>query len=131
MARAQDIASVIRQQIEQFGAAVTAVDVGTVIEVGDGIARIHGLAGVKYNELIEFPNGVLGLALNLEEDSVGAILLGEYADIKEGVEAKCTGRIVEVAVGDGLIGRVLNPLGQPIDGKGPINYQKTLPVASR
>ena len=128
MARAQDIAYVIRQQIEQFGAPLTAVDVGTVVEVGDGIARIHGLAGVKYNELLDFPNGVIGLALNLEEDSVGAILLGEYSDIKEGDEVKCTGRIVEVPVGDGLVGRVVNSLGQPIDGKGPISYQKTLPV---
>ncbi len=128
MARAQDIASVIRQQIERFGATVTAVDVGTVVEVGDGIAHIHGLAGVKYNELLEFPHGVIGLALNLEEDSVGAILFSEYSEIKEGDEVRCTGRIVEVPVGDGLIGRVVNPLGQPIDGKGPVNYQKTLPV---
>jgi F-type H+-transporting ATPase subunit alpha len=128
MARAQDIASVIRQQIEQFGTTVTAVNVGTVVEVGDGIARIHGLAGVKYNELIEFPNGIIGLALNLEEDSVGAIILGGYSEIKEGDEVKCTGRIVEVPVGEGLIGRVVNALGQPIDGKGPINYTKTFPV---
>jgi F-type H+-transporting ATPase subunit alpha len=128
MARAQDIASVIRQQIEQFGTTVSAVNVGTVVEVGDGIARIHGLAGAKYNELLEFPNGVIGLALNLEEDSVGAIILGGYSEIKEGDEAKCTGRIVEVPVGEGLIGRVVNALGQPIDGKGPVNYTKTLPV---
>jgi len=128
MAGAQDIASVIKQQIEQFGAKVTAVDVGTVVEVGDGIARIHGLSGAKYNELLEFPNGIIGLALNLEEDSVGAIILGEYSTIKEGDEVKCTGRIVEVPVGEGLIGRVVNPLGQPIDGKGPVNYSKTLPV---
>jgi len=128
MARAQDIASVIRQQIEQFGTTVTAVNVGTVVEVGDGIARIHGLSGVKYNELLEFPNGIIGLALNLEEDSVGAIILGGYSDIKEGDEVKCTGRIVEVPVGEGLIGRVVNALGQPVDGKGPINYSKTLPV---
>jgi F-type H+-transporting ATPase subunit alpha len=128
MARAQDIASVIRQQIEQFGTTVTAVNVGTVVEVGDGIARIHGLSGVKYNELLEFPNGVIGLALNLEEDSVGAIVLGGYSDIKEGNEVKCTGRIVEVPVGEELIGRVVNALGQPVDGKGPINYTKTLPV---
>ncbi len=128
MARAQDIASVIRQQIEQFGTTVTAVNVGTVVEVGDGIARIHGLSGVKYNELLEFPNGVIGLALNLEEDSVGAIVLGGYSDIKEGDEVKCTGRIVEVPVGEELIGRVVNALGQPVDGKGPINYTKTLPV---
>jgi F-type H+-transporting ATPase subunit alpha len=128
MARAQDIASVIRQQIEQFGTTVTAVNVGTIVEVGDGIARIHGLAGVKYNELLEFPNGIIGLALNLEEDSVGAIILGGYSEIKEGDEVKCTGRIVEVPVGEGLIGRVVNALGQPIDGKGPINYTKTFPV---
>ena len=128
MARAQDIASVIRQQIEQFGATVSAVNVGTVVEVGDGIARIHGLAGVKYNELLEFPKGIIGLALNLEEDSVGAIILGGYSEIKEGDEVKCTGRIVEVPVGKELIGRVVNALGQPIDGKGPINSTKTLPV---
>jgi len=128
MARAQDIASVIKQQIEQFGTTVTAVNVGTVVEVGDGIARIHGLAGVKYNELLEFPKGVIGLALNLEEDSVGAIILGGHSIIKEGDEVKSTGKIVEVPVGEGLIGRVVNPLGQPIDGKGPISYKKTLPV---
>ena len=128
MARAEDIAAVIRQQIEQFGTTVTAVNVGTVVEVGDGIARIHGLAGVKYNELLEFPNGIIGLALNLEQDSVGAIILGGYSEIKEGDEVKCTGRIVEVPVGEGLIGRVVNALGQPIDGKGPINYTKTFPV---
>jgi len=128
MARAQDIASVIKQQIEQFGAKVTAVDVGTVIEVGDGIARIYGLSEVKYNELLEFPNGIIGLALNLEEDSVSAIILGGASQIKEGDEVRCTGRIVEVPVGDELIGRVVNPLGQPIDGKGPINYKKTRPV---
>ena len=128
MARAQDIASVIRQQIEQFGTTVTAVNVGTVVEVGDGVARIHGLAAVEYNELVEFPNGIMGLALNLEEDSVGVIILGEASQIKEGDEVKSTGRIVEVPVGEGLIGRVVNPLGQPIDGKGPISYKKTLPV---
>ena len=128
MARSQDIASIIRQQIEQFGAQVVAVDVGTVVEVGDGIVRIHGLGGVKYNELLEFATGALGLALNLEEDSVGAITLGEYSDIKEGDEVRCTGRIVEVPVGDELIGRVVNPLGQPIDGKGPINSDRTRPV---
>ena len=128
MARAQDIASVIKQQIEQFGTTITAVDVGTVVEVGDGIARIHGLSGAKYNELLEFPNGVIGLALNLEEDSVGAIILGSHSDLKEGDEVKCTGRIVEVPVGEELIGRVVNPLGQPLDGRGLVNYKKTLPL---
>lgn len=125
---AQDIASIIKQQIEQFGTTVTAVDVGTVVEVSDGIARIHGLAGAKYNELLEFPKGVIGLALNLEEDNVGAAILGDYAEIKEGDEVRCTGRIVEVPVGEGLIGRVVDSLGQPLDGKGPIKFDKTRPV---
>ena len=125
---AQDIASIIKQQIEQFGATVTAVDVGTVVDVSDGIARIHGLSGAKYNELLEFPNGIIGLALNLEEDNVGAAILGDYMRIKEGDEVRCTGRIVEVPVGDGLIGRVIDPLGQPIDGKGPLKYDKMSPV---
>jgi F-type H+-transporting ATPase subunit alpha len=124
----QDITSVIRQQIEQFGTAVTMVDVGTVIEVGDGIARIHGLAGARYNELVEFPNGVIGIALNLEEDSVGAIVLGDWMGIKEGDEVRCTGRVTEVPVGEGLIGRVVDSLGRPMDGKGPIKADKTLPV---
>jgi F-type H+-transporting ATPase subunit alpha len=128
MARAEDISSIIRQQIEQFGTMVTMVDVGTVVEVGDGIARIHGLNGARYNELIQFPNGVIGLALNLEEDSVGVVILGDYSEIKEGDEVRCTGKISEIPVGDGLIGRVVNPLGQPLDGKGPIKYEKTCPV---
>jgi len=128
MARVEDIASIIRQQIEQFGTTVTMVDVGTVVEVGDGIARIHGLAGAKYNELLQFPNGVIGIALNLEEDSVGAVILGEFSQIKEGDEVRCTGRIAEVPVGDALIGRVVDPVGQPLDGKGPISHDRTRPV---
>jgi len=128
MARSQDITAVIKQQIEQFGAEVSAVDVGTVVEVGDGIARIHGLSGVKYNELLSLPHDVTGIALNLEEDNVGAILFGEFSKIKEGDEVKCTNRIAEVPVGDAVIGRVVNPLGQPIDGKGAISYQETRPV---
>ncbi|MBI4215866.1 MAG: F0F1 ATP synthase subunit alpha [Chloroflexi bacterium] len=118
--RAEQIAAVIKQQIEQFGAAVTAVDVGTVVEVGDSIARLHGLSGVRYGELLEFPGGLTGIALNLEEDSVGAILLGDYQGVKEGDEVKATGRIAEVPVGMGLIGRVVDALGRPIDGKGPL-----------
>ncbi len=128
MARAQDIASIIRQQIEQFGTTLTMVDVGTVVEAGDSIARIHGLSGAKYNELLEFPEGVIGIALNLEEESVGAVILGDYSKIKEGDEVRCTGRIAEVPVGGGLIGRVIDPLGQPLDGKGPIKYEKTRPI---
>jgi F-type H+-transporting ATPase subunit alpha len=126
--RGQDIVSVIKQQIEQFGAAVTMVDVGTVIEVGDGIARIHGLAAAKYNELLQFPNEIMGIALNLEEDSVAAIILGDYTDIKEGDEVRCTGRIAEVPVGEALIGRVVDPLGHPLDGKGAIKMDKTRPM---
>jgi len=126
--RGQDIVSVIKQQIEQFGMAVTMVDIGTVIEIGDGIARIHGLAGAKYNELLEFPKEVIGIVMNLEEDSVAAIVLGDYTEIKEGDEVHSTGRIAEVPVGEGLIGRVVDPLGRPLDGKGAIKTDKTRPV---
>jgi len=126
--RGQDIVSVIKQQIEQFGAALTMVDVGTVIEIGDGIARIHGLAAAKYNELLQFPNEVMGIALNLEEDRVAAVVLGDYTDIKEGDEVRCTGRIAEVPVGEALVGRVVDSLGHPLDGKGPVKTDKTRPL---
>ena len=128
MVGSQDITSIIKRQIEEFGAQVTMTGVGTVVEVGDGIARIHGLSSVQANELIKFPTGVTGMALNLEEESVGAIILGAYNDIKEGDEVRSTGRIAEVPVGDALIGRVVNPLGEPIDGRGPISTNKTRPV---
>ena len=128
MVGSQDITSIIKRQIEEFGAQVTMTGVGTVVEVGDGIARIHGLSGVQANELITFPSGVTGMALNLEEESVGAIILGAYNDIKEGDEVRSTGRIAEVPVGDALIGRVVNPLGEPVDGRGPISTNKTRPV---
>ena len=124
----EEIASIIKQQIEQFGAAVTAVEVGTVVAAGDGIARIYGLRNAMYSELLEFPGGVMGMALNLEEDTVGAIIMGEYTAIKEGDEVRCTGRIIQVPVGDGLIGRVVDPLGQPLDGKGPVPSDKVRPV---
>ncbi|MDP2950025.1 MAG: F0F1 ATP synthase subunit alpha, partial [Chloroflexota bacterium] len=97
-----------------------AVDVGTVVQAGDGIARIHGLPGAMYNEILQFPNDVMGLALNLEEDTVGAIVLGDYTNIREGDEVRATGRIIQVPVGDALIGRVVDPLGNPLDGKGPV-----------
>jgi F-type H+/Na+-transporting ATPase subunit alpha len=128
VAQKRDIVSVIKDQIEHFGIAVTTANVGTVIEVGDGIARIHGLSKVAYNELIQFPHGIMGLALNLEEDNVGAVILGEGGLIKEGDEVKATGRVIEVPVGDALIGRVVDPLGRPVDGKGPIRTEKTKPV---
>ena len=118
--RGQDIASVIKRQIEEFGGQISMVGVGVVVEVGDGIARIHGLSEVKSTELLEFPGGIMGIALNLEEDSVGAVILGEHKGIKEGDEVRSTGRIVQVPVGDALIGRVVNPLGEPLDGKGPL-----------
>jgi F-type H+-transporting ATPase subunit alpha len=126
--RGQDIVSVLKQQIEQFGAPVTMVDVGTVTEIGDGIARIHGLAAAKYNELLQFPNDIMGIALNLEEDSVAAIVLGDYTEIKEGDEVRCTGRIAEVPVGEALIGRVVDALGRPVDGKGAIKTKKARPM---
>ena len=126
--RGQEIASVLKEQIKQFGSTVPMVDVGTVIEVGDGITRIYGLASAKYNELLEFPNDIIGIALNLEEDSVAAIILGDYLKVREGDEVRCTGRIAEVAVGEELIGRVIDPLGRPLDGKGAIKAKKTRPV---
>ncbi|MFQ6001630.1 MAG: F0F1 ATP synthase subunit alpha, partial [Anaerolineae bacterium] len=114
--RAEDITATLKRQIEAFEAPVTAVDVGTIMEVGDGIARIHGLLGAMSSELVEFENGVLGIVFNLEKESVGVIVMGDYTDIEEGDMVRCTGRIASVPVGDALIGRVVNPLGQPIDG---------------
>lgn len=128
MAKGQEIVSIIKQQIEQFGTQINLVDVGTVIGVGDGIARIYGLAGVKYNEMLQFPGDVMGIALNLEEDSVAAILLGDAGNIKEGDEVRATGKIAEVPVGEALIGRVVDPLGRPLDGKGPIKTKNTRPL---
>ena len=127
-AQKRDIVSVIKDQIEHFGGAMTMANVGTVIEVGDGIARIHGLGKVAYNELIQFPHDIMGLALNLEEDNVGAIVLGDCKGIKEGDEVRTTGKVSEVPVGEGLIGRVVDPLGRPLDGKGPIRAEKTRPI---
>jgi F-type H+-transporting ATPase subunit alpha len=126
--RGQDIASVIKRQIEEFGGELTMVDVGTVVEAADGVARVHGLSNVRYTELLQFPGDTLGMALNLEEDSVGAVILGDYTHIKEGDEVRSTGRIVEVPAGEGLVGRVVDPLGRPIDGKGPVSAAKSMPV---
>ena len=126
--RGQDIASVIKRQIEEFGRDLSMVDVGTVIEVGDGIAQIHGLSGAAYSELLEFEGGVMGMALNLEEDSVGAVILGDPLVVREGSEVRSTGRVVVVPVGDELIGRVVDGLGLPIDGKGPLGTSKTRAV---
>src|SRR5918911_596604 len=118
--RANEISEIIRQQIENFEAGVTVTEVGTVIKVGDGIAEIHGLEKVMAGELLEFPHEVRGLALNLEEDKVGVVLFGEYQNVKEGDTVKRTGRIMQVPVGEAMIGRVVNALGLPIDERGPI-----------
>jgi F-type H+-transporting ATPase subunit alpha len=126
--RADEITSILRQEIENYERAIDVSEVGSVISVGDGIARIHGLEKVMAGELIEFPHDVAGIAMNLEEDQVGAVLLGDYTEIKEGDEVKRTRRIMSVPVGDALIGRVVNALGVPIDGKGPIQTTEFNPV---
>ena len=124
----KDIVSLLKQQVEQFGSQVNMVDVGNVTQVGDGIARIAGLSAAKYNELLQFPGDVIGIALNLEESSVAAVILGDDSGIKEGDEVRATGRVAEVPVGNSLIGRVVDPLGRPLDGKGPIKSQRTRPL---
>lgn len=118
--KADEISQIIRQQIENFQVGVTVSEVGTVIKVGDGIAEIHGLERAMAGELLDLPHGVKGIALNLEEDKVGAVLFGDYYTIKQGDLVKRTGRIMSVPVGDAMIGRVVNALGEPIDGRGPI-----------
>ena len=126
--RSDEITSIIRGEIKGFEAGADIAGVGTIVEVGDGIAQIYGLSGALASELLEFPNGIMGMAFNLEEETVGALILGDYTSLKEGDQVKTTGRVVEVPVGDALIGRVVNPLGQPIDGKGPIETKTTRPV---
>ncbi|GAB3058228.1 F0F1 ATP synthase subunit alpha [Salinicoccus sesuvii] len=128
--KADEISALLKSQIENYEADMKVSDVGTVIQVGDGIALAHGLNDAMAGELLEFPSGVLGLAQNLEENNVGIVILGPFDDIKEGDEVKRTGRIMEVPVGEELIGRVVNPLGQPIDGKGPMGATKTRPIES-
>lgn len=120
----EEISSVIKEQIQRYAAQLDVADVGTVIQVADGIARIHGLENAMQGELLEFPGEVYGMVLNLEEDNVGAVLLGDQKNINEGDTVKTTGRVVEVPVGDALLGRVVNALGQPIDGKGPVDTNK-------
>jgi len=125
---ADEIASVIQQEIDQYDSQIDVREVGTVLEVGDGIARVHGLTGVAAGEMVEFPGGIIGLAFNLEESSVGIIILGDYLKIKEGDEVKALGTLLSVPVGDAVVGRVIDPLGNPLDGKGPINSSETRPV---
>lgn len=126
--RPDEISTLIKSQIEQYQSEIEVAEVGTVIQIGDGIARAYGLDNVLSGELLEFSNGVMGMALNLEEDNVGIVILGPYTDIREGDQVKRTGRIMEVPVGEALLGRVVNPLGQPVDGKGPIETTHYRPV---
>src|SRR5262247_1964530 len=126
--RADEITSILRQEIENYERAIDVAEVGSVISVGDGIARIHGLEKAMAGEMLAFPHGVFGIALNLEEDQVGAVLLGEYTEIKEGDTVKRTNTIMSVPAGEALIGRVVNPLGQPLDGKGPIATKQRNPL---
>src|SRR6478752_6054412 len=126
--KADEITQLIRQQIENYETKIAVDEVGTVITLGDGIARVHGLEKVMAGELLSFPHDVAGIAMNLEEDQVGVVLLGDYTEIKEGDEVKRTGRIMSVAVGDAMIGRVVNALGQPIDDRGPITTDRFIPI---
>src|SRR5258705_5159612 len=126
--KADEISQLIREQIENYETKITVDEVGTVISLGDGIARVYGLDKVMAGELLQFPHGVAGLAMNLEEDQVGVVLLGEYTEIREGDEVKRTGRIMSVPVGDAMVGRVVNSLGQPIDDKGPLATKEFIPV---
>jgi F-type H+-transporting ATPase subunit alpha len=128
--RPEEISSLLKERIANYKAEIEVVDVGSVIQVGDGIARVHGLEKAMQGELLEFQNGVMGMVLNLEEDNVGVVILGPFRDIKEGDTVKRTGRIMEVPVGEALVGRVVNPLGQPLDGLGPINTTQFRPIES-
>ena len=122
--KAEEISKIIREQIGSYAIDVDVAEVGTIVSVGDGIARVHGVERTMAGEMLEFPHGVYGIALNLEEESVGAVLLGDYTEIKEGDTVKRTNRIISVPVGEELVGRVVNALGQPVDGKGPIASRK-------
>src|SRR5512139_2105533 len=126
--KAEEISKIIRDQIGSFAVDVDVAEVGTIVSIGDGIARVHGVERTMAGEMLEFPHGVFGIALNLEEDSVGAVLLGDYKEIKEGDTVKRTARIISVPVGDAMLGRVVNALGQPIDGKGPVATTRYAPI---
>ena len=129
--RPEEITSFIKQQIEQYQVDVIVDNVGTVIAVGDGVARIYGLQKAMAGELLEFPNGVFGMVLNLEQDNIGAVLLGGETLVREGDTVKSTGRIVQVPVGEAMVGRVVNAIGQPIDGRGPIATTEFRPTEFR
>ena len=123
--RSEEIVKVLQDQIQAFDHPIQTTNVGTVVEVGDGIARVYGLSQALAGELLAFPGATTGMALNLEEDAVGAIILGDYSHIKEGDEVQTTGRIAEVPVGEALLGRVVNAIGEPVDGKGPLGATET------
>ena len=126
--KASEISQLIKERIENFEASAEARDVGTVIAVTDGIVRIYGLTDARYGEMLEFPGNTFGMALNLEQDSVGAVVLGDYKHISEGDTVKTTGRILQVPIGNALLGRVVDALGNPIDGKGPIAAEDNAPI---
>lgn len=126
--RPEEVSSIIKKEIDNYKKSLEIKTSGTVLEVGDGIARIYGLSNVMSGELLEFPHGVMGMALNLEEDNVGAVILGNASLIKEGDEVRATGKVVSVPTGDELLGRVINALGDPIDGKGEIHADKYMPI---
>ncbi|MCU0487487.1 MAG: hypothetical protein MUE67_00890 [Anaerolineales bacterium] len=122
------ITAELQKQIDTFQPALEVRDVGKVIEAGDGIARVSGLSDIRSQEMVQFANGQLGIAFNLEQNNVGVIILGEYSEIEEDMTVRSTGRIASVPVGDGLLGRVVNPLGQPVDGKGPVKFDRFRPI---
>ncbi|HEV1991484.1 MAG TPA: F0F1 ATP synthase subunit alpha, partial [Candidatus Dormibacteraeota bacterium] len=124
----KEISDVIKQRLKDFDASLVSTDVGRIVATSDGIAQIYGLQNAMAGELLEFPHETYGLALNLEEDQVRAVILGDYGHLHEGDEVRTTGRLLEVPVGEALIGRVVNPLGMPLDGKGPVKTTKTMPV---
>ena len=126
--KASEISKLIRERIENFETTAEARDVGTVIGVTDGIVRIHGLTDARYGEMLEFPESTFGMALNLEQDSVGAVVLGEYKHVSEGDTVKTTGKILEVPIGEALLGKVVDALGNPIDGKGAIDTKLSAPI---
>src|SRR3989337_2389758 len=126
--KAEEISKIIGDQVGSYAVEVDVAEVGTVVSIGDGIARVHGVERAMAGEMLEFPHGVFGIALNLEEESVGAVLLGEFTEISEGDIVKRTGRIISVPVGDEMLGRVVNALGQPIDGKGPVPTKQFSPI---
>ena len=126
--RPDEVTEILRKQLSGFENEIDTYEVGTVLQVGDGIARVYGLNKAMSTELVEFPNGVIGMVLNLEEDSVGCVLFGESSLVKEGDQVKRTGRVASFPVGPKMIGRVVTPLGEPLDGKGPIDFEKYMPI---